>query len=214
MFVKSILNIQRTLPIILGLIITLSSPSCLADTYDILILGDSISSGFGVSEEENWANQFADHVQLCGYSTHNLSVPGATTEQGLQTLIKFYNQHHAQLLILELGGNDGLQGKPTEYIHEQLVKIIDRAHEQNTTVLLIGIDLPPNYGKEYRKCLQQVFEDVAHHTSSDLVMLTSPKDTNLMQEDNTHPNPKGHQTIYEDITHYFDSTHTCNNQTT
>ena len=166
--------------------------------YDLVILGDSISSGYGVSIQNNWVNLMLSS-KPCSYKHLNLSAQGATSSDGLTTIMKFFSKHNTHHLLLELGGNDALRGNALTMLSSNLNEIITLAEENNTKVLLIGVDLPPNYGNFFRKRFQNTYEHIANRHDIPLIQLDFPQNPNLLQDNGIHPNTKGHQLIADSI---------------
>lgn len=166
--------------------------------YDIVILGDSISSGYGVAIEKNWVSLMLSK-KPCSYKLLNLSAQGATSSDGLTTINKFFHKHKTRYLLLELGGNDALRGGALTKLSDNLNEIITLAEENNTGVILVGVDLPPNYGNFFRKRFQNTYEHIAKRHDIPLIQLDFPQNPNLLQDDGIHPNTKGHQLIADSI---------------
>ena len=127
----------------------------------------------------------------------NAGISGDTTSGGVSRLPKLINLHQPEILILELGGNDGLRGTSLKAIEKNLRDMINSAQSVNITVLLIGVQLPPNYGVLYTKGFENIFSDLAKEYSLDLIQGTLKTMVNegLMQSDGIHPNVLGHQQI-------------------
>ena len=127
----------------------------------------------------------------------NAGISGDTTSGGVSRLPKLISLHQPGILILELGGNDGLRGTSLKAIEKNLRDMINSAQSVNITVLLIGVQLPPNYGVLYTKGFENVFSDLAKEYNLDLIQGTLKTMVNegLMQRDGIHPNVLGHQQI-------------------
>ena len=127
----------------------------------------------------------------------NAGISGDTTSGGVSRLPKLINLHQPEILILELGGNDGLRGTSLKAIEKNLRDMINSAQSVNITVLLIGVQLPPNYGVLYTKGFENIFSDLAKEYNLDLIQGTLKTMVNegLMQSDGIHPNVLGHQQI-------------------
>ena len=112
----------------------------------ILVLGDSLSAGYGISTSSGWVALLQRRLEQQGYPQRvvNASISGDTTSGGLARLPQALAQHQPQLVILELGANDGLRGLSLEEMRRNLVTIIDKSREQGATLLLVGVRLPPN----------------------------------------------------------------------
>ena len=127
----------------------------------------------------------------------NAGISGDTTSGGVSRLPKLISLHQPGILILELGGNDGLRGTSLKAIKKNLRDMINSAQSVNITVLLIGVQLPPNYGVLYTKGFENIFSDLAKEYNLDLIQGTLKTMVNegLMQSDGIHPNVLGHQQI-------------------
>ena len=162
--------------------------------YDLTILGDSISSGYGVNASENWPEIVLNNI-ACNIKSKNLSIQGATSNDGITTLSNFYTQHKSKYLIIEIGGNDALRGLSLVELYKNLNTLIELASENHSEVILIGVDLPPNYGGFFRQRLQSTYERVAHKHRVPYQQLTFPSTPELVQPDGIHPSAKGHLLI-------------------
>ena len=127
----------------------------------------------------------------------NAGISGDTTSGGVSRLPKLISLHQPGILILELGGNDGLRGTSLKAIEKNLRDMINSAQSVNITVLLIGVQLPPNYGVLYTKGFENIFSSLAKEYNLDLIQGTLKTMVNegLMQSDGIHPNVLGHQQI-------------------
>ena len=127
----------------------------------------------------------------------NAGISGDTTSGGVSRLPKLISLHQPGILILELGGNDGLRGTSLKAIEKNLRDMINSAQSGNITVLLIGVQLPPNYGVLYTKGFENIFSGLAKEYNLDLIQGTLKTMVNegLMQSDGIHPNVLGHQQI-------------------
>ena len=166
---------------------------------NILILGDSLSAGLGVNYDQAWPSLLQSRINKIGssYSVINAGVSGDTTSGGISRLPRLLKKYSPEILILELGGNDGLRGTSLKAIEKNLRDIINSAQSSNITVLLIGVQLPPNYGMIYTKGFEEIFSDLAKEYSLDLIQgsLKTMVNEGLMQSDGIHPNVLGHQQI-------------------
>ena len=127
----------------------------------------------------------------------NAGISGDTTSGGVSRLPKLISLHQPVILILELGGNDGLRGTSLKAIEKNLRDMINSAQSVNITVLLIGVQLPPNYGALYTEGFENIFSGLAKEYNLDLIQGTLKTMVNegLMQSDGIHPNVLGHQQI-------------------
>jgi len=163
----------------------------------ILVFGDSISAGYGLARvEDGWVGLLRTKLKSegYGYEVVNASVSGETTDGGLARLPRALQLHHPKVVILELGGNDGLRALPIEQMRDNLGRMVSMARTAGARVLLLGMRIPPNYGPEYADKFFAAFGTVAHAAEVPLVpfLLTSVAlSPDLMQADGIHPNAQG-----------------------
>ncbi len=156
------------------------------------MFGDSISAGYGIRVEQGWVSLMARKIASTGYGFKvvNASVSGETTAGGLARLPHALDVQQPQILILELGGNDGLRGLPLSTAQDNLARMIRLASNRHIAVLLIGMRLPPNYGERYTTGFQKMYADLAAQFHEPLVpFLLEPValKPELMQGDGIHP---------------------------
>lgn len=175
----------------------LAALSARADAPAILVFGDSISAGYGLAHvDDGWVGMLRAKLKTegYGYQVVNASVSGETTAGGLARLPRALEVHHPQIVIIELGGNDGLRALPIDQMRANLAKMIDLSAAAGARVLLLGMRMPPNYGPEYTEKFYSAFADVAHAKKVAVVpfllagIALSP---DLMQADGIHPNELG-----------------------
>jgi acyl-CoA thioesterase-1 len=175
----------------------MAAASANAGTAVILVFGDSLSAGYGLSHvEQGWVELLRTKLKDEGYETQvvNASVSGETTAGGLARLPRALALHHPSVVILELGGNDGLRALPIDQMRANLTKMVDLSKASGARVLLLGIRIPPNYGPEYTEQFQQVYVDLARAEKTPLVpffMKDIALSPDLMQADGIHPNELG-----------------------
>lgn len=182
----------------------INSPLKAEDTeLTIGIIGDSLSAGYGLKQHESWAHLLSKKLETSHPRVNviNASVSGATTDAGLQMQAGLLQQQ-PDILILELGANDGLQGKPLSLIKKNLSTLITQAQKSGAEVLLVGIKLPPNLGRRYIEPFFAQFEDLAaQHQTALVPFLLEGVAGNpaLMQADGLHPNSAAQSAILEII---------------
>src|ERR1700674_2460041 len=148
------------------------SVSAKAETPVILVFGDSISAGYGLARvEQGWVALLQTRLKDgdYGYQVVNASVTGETTAGGLARLPRALALHHPRVVILELGGNDGLRALPIDQMRSNLGKMVDLAVDSGAQVLLLGMRIPPNYGPEFTEKFFTVFADIARDKRAPLV---------------------------------------------
>jgi acyl-CoA thioesterase I len=176
-----------------------------ADTPAILVFGDSISAGYGLARvEQGWVALLQARLkdQGYGYQVVNASVSGETTAGGLARLPRALALHHPALVILELGGNDGLRVLPVAQTRGNLLRMIDLSTAAGAKVLLLGMRMPPNYGPEYTLQFSRAYADLARDGKLPFVafllngIALSP---DLMQADGLHPNQSGQPKLLDNV---------------
>jgi acyl-CoA thioesterase I len=185
-------------------VLIVASASAQAEAPVILVFGDSISAGYGLPLEQGWVELLRTRLkaQGYGYQVVNASVSGETTAGGLARLPRALELHHPSIVILELGGNDGLRGLPIAQMRTNLTQMTSSSTAAGAKVLLLGMRMPPNYGPEYTKQFAMVFSDLATEKKISLVpfLLTdialSPA---LLQADDIHPNAQGQPILLDNV---------------
>jgi acyl-CoA thioesterase I len=159
----------------------------------ILVLGDSLSAGYGISVEQGWVALLQARLRAKGYGYRvvNASASGETTGGGLARLPRALSMHQPRVVIVELGANDGLRGLPVADIRANLDAIVKRSQQAGARVLLLGMRIPPNYGPVYGNAFRALFADVAARHEVPLVpflLQSVALNEAMMQEDRLHPN--------------------------
>jgi acyl-CoA thioesterase-1 len=170
----------------------------------VVVLGDSLSAGYGITLKDGWVNLLAQRIasEGYGYQVINASVSGETTQGGLARLPRVLQIHKPAIVIIELGGNDGLRGLPLATSRENLRKSIELAHAAQARVVLIGMLIPPNYGQRYAQEFRDMFSTLASSQSIALVPFLLDKvalNPELMQNDGIHANAKGQPRMLENV---------------
>ena len=175
-----------------------------APASTILVFGDSLSASYGVPVERSWVTLLEKRLDIMDkpYRVINASISGETTDGGLRRLPEVLARTKPALVILELGGNDGLRGFPLKVVQENLSGMVTAALDANAKVLLVGMRLPPNYGKRYTEGFHKLFGQVADQHDTPLVpfmleeIAVKPE---LMQEDRIHPRAEAQAQILDNI---------------
>lgn len=172
----------------------------MAGDRTILVLGDSLSAGYGIRPEQGWVALLDERLQAQGYGYEvvNASVSGETTSGGLQRLPRALTLHQPGIVILELGANDALRGLPLVTTRENLQKMVGLARDSRARILLVGMRIPPNYGARYSEDFFRMYPDIATRYSLPLVpfLLESVAlDPTRMQDDGLHPNAQGEPAV-------------------
>jgi acyl-CoA thioesterase I len=192
----------KRLLILLAMFVTVSAK---AETPVILVFGDSISAGYGLARvEQGWVALLQTRLkeQEYGYQVVNASVSGETTAGGLARLPRALMLHQPKIVILELGGNDGLRALPIAQMRANLVRMIDLSTAAGAEVLLLGMRIPPNYGPDYTEQFRLCYTEVARDKKLPLVpflLNDIALKPNLMQADGIHPNELGQPILMANI---------------
>ncbi len=175
-----------------------------AEPATLLVFGDSLSAGYGLEEEQGWVKLLSDRLQAGNWpvTVINGSVSGETTTGGLARLPAMLDTYAPDLVILELGGNDGLRGLPIRNMRENLTAMVELAEAAGATVLLVGIQIPPNYGPRYTGPFFEQFGELAHEKGLALVPFLIdgiPQQPELMQRDGIHPKAEAQGMILDNV---------------
>jgi acyl-CoA thioesterase-1 len=173
-------------------------------TAKILVLGDSLSAGYGIKLEEGWVNLLQERINENnnGYQVINASVSGETSGGGLARLPALLTEHQPVIVIVELGGNDGLRGHPINVMRQNLEKIITQSQTENAQVVLLGMHIPPNYGARYTRTFHQAYIDLAKKYQLPFVPFFLDQvanNTELMQNDGIHPTAAAQSTMLNHV---------------
>ena len=163
-----------------------------SESPTVLIFGDSLSAGYGIDVDQSWAALLQARLEQQGYEHRvvNASISGETTEGGAARIESALEQFSPQLVILELGGNDGLRGFPPARMQANLRQIVVAAHNSGAAVVLLAIRIPSNYGPRYSRAFEAAFRDVAAEQEIPWVeffMDGIALNDNLLQADRIHP---------------------------
>ena len=170
----------------------------------VLVLGDSLSGAYGINTDEGWVALLQQQAHNEGYEVTviNASVSGDTTRTGLSRIDAALQAHTPSIVIIALGGNDGLRGLAFSEIESSLANIIEHCRADNARVLLVGIRLPPNYGPEYNQQFAALYRRLSDRYEVPLVpqMLDQVADyRELLQDDGMHPRAEAQPQIMMNI---------------
>jgi acyl-CoA thioesterase-1 len=176
--------------------------SCAAQT--IVVLGDSLSSGYGLGQAPSWVAILAERLEqeAYEYDVVNASIPGDTSSGGLSRLPRLLERHAPAFVIVELGGNDGLRGQPVDLLKTNLAQIIELVLDSGAEPILTGIQIPPNYGPAYSGQFAAVYSDLAERYDIafvEFLMQGVALDPTRMQSDRIHPNSRGQEPMFENV---------------
>jgi acyl-CoA thioesterase I len=186
-------------------VLVIASVSAKAETPVILVFGDSISAGYGLARvDQGWVALLQTRLkeQEYVYQVVNASVSGETTAGGLARLPRALTLHQPKIVILELGGNDGLRALPIAQMRANLVHMVDLATAAGAQVLLLGMRIPPNYGPDFTEQFRLSYSDLARDKKLPLVPFLLNDIAlfpNLMQSDGIHPNELGQPKLLDNV---------------
>lgn len=182
-----------------------------ADTKKVLVvLGDSLTEGYGVAKEEAFPAILEKKIHSLGkkeWKVINAGVSGSTTASG-QSRLKWFLKSKPRIILLALGANDGLRGLKLGQTKKNLEKIIQKAQEMKIKVVLGGMQIPTNYGKEYRKKFHQMYKDLAKKYKLTLIPFLLEGvggRAELNISDGIHPNQKGHEVVAKNVLSHIQS---------
>lgn len=171
---------------------------------NLLILGDSLSAAYGLGPREGWTTLLEDRLKekRFDYSVVNASISGETTSGGATRIGEALDRVKPAVVIVALGGNDGLRGLPASQMKGNLSRMVEAAQRQGARVLLVGVRVPPNYGARYAREFEAAFVEVAtryHVPLVPYILKGIGERRELMQEDNIHPTAAAQSKILENI---------------
>jgi len=195
---------MRTVSSIVLLLVASLAPFTIFAAGTILVVGDSLSAAYGIDKQRGWVSLLQQRLQQQdrSYRVVNASISGDTSRGGLSRLPAALQRESPKLMILALGANDGLRGFAPDQTRENLRQMIRQAHAAGTSVLLLGIKLPANYGSVYGEKFHRVYLDLADETGVGLVpfFLEGVAETReLMQADGVHPGAEAQPRILENV---------------
>lgn len=173
----------------------------------ILVVGDSLSAEYGLKRGTGWVALLESRLKAVKLTATvvNASISGDTTSGGRSRLAALLEQHHPTQVIIELGANDALRGLPLKQSEENLNQMTQAAQKTGAKVLLIGMQVPPNYGQDYSARFAAMFVDAAHANQASLVpfllkgIADAPDSTRLFQNDRLHPKEEAHPMILANV---------------
>lgn len=175
-----------------------------AQAKDILVMGDSLSAAYGLQTEQGWVALMAQRLVSEGYElkVSNGSISGETTSGGLARLPGLLERYDPSIVFLELGANDGLRGTPLQLIEKNLNKLIDLIAESGALPVIVGVQLPPNYGPRYTQSFFDIYAKIAEEREFPLVPFLLEgvaMDWSLMQSDGLHPTAEAQPIILDTV---------------
>ena len=167
----------------------------------VMILGDSLSAGYGIDQQQGWVNLLQVRLNQQFPKQHkvvNASVSGETTSGALARLPKLLQTYKPNVVVIELGGNDGLRGQPPQMIQKNLAQLIQQSQKSSAKVILLGMKIPPNYGTAYSKAFENNYQTLSQQYKVKLYpffMNGIAGNKALMQKDLIHPNASAQKTL-------------------
>ena len=170
----------------------------------LLVLGDSISAAFGLDTRQGWVSLLEQRLAAEGfdYQVVNASVSGDTSAGGLARLPTLLTEHRPALVVVELGGNDGLRGQLPAQLQQNLAAIVQQSQKAGAKVLILGMRLPPNYGVRYTTAFAEVYPNVASETGAALVPFVLEGiggEPSMVQSDGIHPTAEAQPRLLDNV---------------
>lgn len=175
----------------------------------IIVLGDSLSAGYGFALEKAWPSLLENRIREAGIAAKviNASISGDTTKGGASRIDRLLKRHKAELVIIELGANDGLRGIPAQHAERNLKMIIEKVKASGACPLLFEMKIPPNYGAEFERQYHQLYENLAQIDQVTVVpffLIDVIFKPNLMQADGLHPTATAQPVILDYVWPYIE----------
>jgi acyl-CoA thioesterase-1 len=179
-------------------------PARSAEPPVILVMGDSLSAGYGLAPGQGWVTLLQQRLKKEGYGHRvvNASVSGETTDGGVARIDRALATHKPGIVILELGGNDGLRGLPVARVESNLGLLITKSRAAGAQVLMLTVSMPTNYGPKYASEFQKVYDDLRMRYKVGAAPLMSPKmavDLTNFQADGIHPNARAQPQLLNNV---------------
>ena len=184
---------------------TQASPS----TKTILVLGDSLSAEYGIGRDKGWVARLQKTLdeKAPGHNLVNASISGDTTSGGLSRLPGTLEKHQPDYVIIELGGNDALRGLPLAMTQSNLKRMTEMAQAKGAKVLLAGMQIPPNYGRDYAQAFMSLYPSVAIEAGAGLIpffLEGVAQRMDLFQQDGIHPNEQAQPIMADTVWKYLE----------
>ena len=170
----------------------------------VLVVGDSLSAAFGIAQEESWVALLGERLRAKGYGYRvvNASITGDTTTGGVKRLPRALEVHQPAVVVIELGGNDGLRGTPIAVMGANLARMIELSRAAGARVVLAGMQIPTNYGGPYTRAFAAVYPELAQQYGIGLVPFILDGialDISLFQADGIHPTAEAQQLLLDNV---------------
>ncbi|MEC7378230.1 MAG: arylesterase [Pseudomonadota bacterium] len=190
---------------IIFLAAALVSLPVLANQNTLLILGDSLSAAYGVPSDTAWVQLLRERLDSKGldsWTVVNASISGETTDGGARRLPGLIEENDPSVVIIELGGNDGLRGFPPQVIESNLASMIEQVQDSGARAVLVGMQIPPNYGQRYTEMFANIYPTLSDRYNTALVpfFLDGIYDQQgMMQDDGIHPSEQAQAKLLDNI---------------
>jgi len=168
----------------------------------ILVMGDSLSAGYGIQLDESWVTLLQQELRKDKVKVVNASVSGETSGGGVARLPALLTNHQPDIVIIELGGNDGLRGHPIYTLQNNIQTMITDSKTAGADVILLGMQIPTNYGSRYTNKFREIYPKLAEKNSVSLVPFLLEgvaTNTDLLQKDGIHPTAEAQPTILKNV---------------
>lgn len=177
----------------------------MASQNTLLIVGDSLSAAYGVPSETAWVQLLRNRLQSNGlkdWAVVNASISGETTDGGARRLPELLEENDPEVVVIELGGNDGLRGFPPNVIESNLASMIEKVQGSGARAVLVGMQIPPNYGQRYTEMFANIYPKLSDRYDTDLVPFFLDgiyNEDNLMQADGIHPTEEAQGRLLDNV---------------
>jgi len=194
----------RAVRTLLALALVVAAPALLAAEKSILVVGDSVSAAFGIAQARGWVALLGERLkqERLNYIVVNASISGETTAGGAARLRPALERHRPAVVIIELGGNDGLRGMPVATMKKNLGGMIEQSRQAGARVLLVGMRMPPNYGPQYTSEFERAYADLAKRYGVALLPFLFEDfggRRELFQPDGIHPTEAAQPVMLESV---------------
>ena len=202
---RSVITYPQVTLLIMVLLFSVSSFAKDKPNTTLLVWGDSLSAAYGIPIEKGWVSLLQNKYK--NITVVNGSISGETTQGGLNRLPDALKKHKPNIVLIELGANDGLRGFPIKTMHSNLKKMIEASQKTGAKVILAGMKIPPNYGFKYTQLFEKTYSELAEEYKISLIpfLLDGIADKyELVQADGLHPTAKAQVIILENVKEFVE----------
>lgn len=198
------LHVGSSAPLLMAVFLFAFSSASQAQADKILVIGDSLSAAYGLAVDDGWVAKLEHKIDGTRHSLEviNASVSGDTSANGLSKLPALLDEYDPAFVILELGGNDGLRGLSIKKLRQNLIEMTELAQSKDATVIILGMQIPSNYGAAYTRLFIKTFIDAAEQTDAALVPFFLEglgAGLEWFQSDGIHPNAKAQEIMLDNV---------------